>query len=329
MSHPVNGQTEDRPGLPWAGSCFLEVETVSAATKRKAHPKSFERKLERTAYLFILPAALLLIVFCIVPMIASFYVSTQKMGVDLGTAQFVGIDNYTKALSDRRFVQSVGISLRYTAIEVPLQMIIGLVLSALLAKNTRLNKLFRSIYFLPVVASAVTVGVTWQLTLHSNIGIFTYWLKLLGFKDANLLNNTGTALYVVVFVAIWKTFGISAIILVSAIQNIPDSLFEAADMDGAGKVRQFISVTIPSIMPSFWFLLMTRIIGSLQMFDIVYTMTGGGPSRSTTTMVVYIYDQAFNSMNKMGYSTAMSEFLFAGIMLITILMYTIMNKTSD
>ena len=262
-------------------------------------------------------------------MVASFYISTQKMGVDLSKAEFVGLDNYTKALSDRRFIQSILVSLRYTAIEVPLQMVIGVVLSALLAKNTFLNKLFRGIYFLPVVASAVTVGVTWQLVMHSNIGIFTYWLKLMGVADPNWLNNTGTALYVVVFVAIWKTFGISAIILVSAIQNIPDSLFEAAAIDGAGKVRQFFSVTLPSVMPSFWFLLMTRIIGSLQMFDIVYTMTGGGPSRSTTTMGVYIYDQAFNSMNKTGYATAMSEFLFLFIMLITIVMYAIMNKTSD
>ena len=205
-----------------------EVDSVTAVNRKKVRPKSFERKLERTAYLFIMPAAILLIIFCIVPMLGSFFVSTQKMGVDLSKAEFVGLDNYTKALSDRRFLQSVGISLKYTAVEVPLQMIIGLVLSALLAKNTVLNKLFRSIYFLPVVASAVTVGVTWQLVLHSNIGIFTYWLKLLGMKDANLLNNTSTALYVVVFVAIWKTFGISAIILVSAIQNISDSLFEAA-----------------------------------------------------------------------------------------------------
>lgn len=302
---------------------------MTAIGQRKPRPRSFERKLERTAYLFIMPAALLLIVFCIVPMLGSIYVSMQKMGVDLSKAEFVGLDNYTKALKDRRFMQSIGITLQYTAIEVPLQMVIGVLLSALLAKNTRLNKLFRSIYFLPVVASAVTVGVTWQLVLHSNIGIFTYWLKGLGFADANLLNDTSTALGVVVFVAIWKTFGISAIILVSAIQNIPDSLFEAAAIDGAGKVRQFFSVTLPSIMPSFWFLLMTRIIGSLQMFDIVYTMTGGGPSRSTTTMVVYIYDQAFNSMNKTGYATAMSEFLFAFIMLVTIVMYYIMNKTSD
>ena len=290
---------------------------------------SYERRLERTAYLFIAPAAILLIIFSILPLIASFYVSTQEMGVDISAAKFVGLDNFKKAFSDRRLLQSIGISLRYTGIEVPLQMVIGVLLSALLTRNSFINKLFRSIYFLPVVTSAVTVGVTWQLVLHSNIGIFTYWLKLLGFGDVNLLNNTATALYVVVFIAIWKTFGISAIILVSAIQNIPESLYEAAAIDGAGKTAQFFHVTLPGIMPSFWFLLMTRLIGSLQMFDLVYTLTRGGPSRATNTMVVHIYSTAFDSLNKMGYATAMSELLFAFIMLITIVMYTIMNKTSD
>lgn len=290
---------------------------------------SYERRLERTAYLFLAPAAILLLLFCIIPLIASFYVSTQDMGVDLSKAQFVGLKNFVKSFSDRRFLQSIGITLRYTGIEVPLQMIIGVLLSALLTRNSVINKLFRSIYFLPVVTSAVTVGVTFQLVMHSNIGIFTYWLKLLGIPDANLLNNTSTAIYVVIFVAIWKTFGISAIILVSAIQNIPESLYEASAIDGAGKTAQFFHVTLPGIMPSFWFLLMTRIIGSLQMFDIVYTMTGGGPSRATTTMVVYIYDTAFNSLNKMGYATAMSELLFGFIMIVTIIMYSIMNKTSE
>lgn len=299
------------------------------ATTGRGKTISYERRLERTAYMFIAPAAIMLIVFCIIPMIASFYVSTQDMGVNLAEAQFVGLKNFTKAFKDRRFIQSIGLTLRYTGIEVPLQMIIGVLLSALLTRNSFINKLFRSIYFLPVVASAVTVGVTFQLVMHSNIGIFTYWLKLLGIKDANFLNNPSTALYVVIFVAIWKTFGISAIILVSAIQNIPESLYEASAIDGAGKVNQFLHVTLPGIMPSFWFLLMTRIIGSLQMFDIVYTMTGGGPSRATTTMVVYIYDTAFNSLNKMGYATAMSELLFGFIMFVTIIMYTIMNKTSD
>lgn len=299
------------------------------AVKGRKKTLSLEGRKERTAYLFIAPAAVLLVIFCIIPLFASFYISTQKMGVDLSQAEFVGLDNFKKAFNDRRFWQSVVITLKYTAVEIPFQMIIGVLLSAVLAKNTRINKIFRSIYFLPVIASAVTVGVMWQLVLHSNIGIFTYWLKLLGFHDVNLLNNTGTALYVVVFVAIWKTFGISAIILVAAIQNIPESLYEAASIDGAGKVNQFRYVTMPGIMPSFWFLLMTRIIGSLQMFDIVFTMTGGGPSRSTTTLVVYIYEMAFKSLNKTGYATAMSEILFVFIMVITVIMYTIMNKTSD
>jgi len=112
-------------------------------------------------------------------------------------------------------------------------------------------------------------------------------------------------------------------------QSIPKELREASAIDGAGKLSQFFHVTLPGIMPSFWFLLMTRIIGSLQMFDIVYTLTGGGPSRSTTTLVVYIYDTAFKSLGKTGYATAMSEVLFGFIMIITVIMYTIMNKTSD
>ena len=112
-------------------------------------------------------------------------------------------------------------------------------------------------------------------------------------------------------------------------QSVPTELREASAIDGAGKLSQFFHVTLPGIMPSFWFLLMTRIIGSLQMFDIVYTLTGGGPSRSTTTLVVYIYDTAFKSLGKTGYATAMSEVLFGFIMIITVIMYTIMNKTSD
>lgn len=301
-----------------------------ASARGNTRPNSrFQRKLERTAYLFIAPAAILLIIFNVIPLFASFWVSLQNMGVDLGQAKFVGFNNFVKAFHDRRLLQSIEISLKYTAIEVPLQMIIGVALSALLAKNTFFNKLIRGIYFLPVVCSAVVVGVTWQLVLHSNIGIFTYWLKQMGFTNVNLLNSPSTALYVVVFVAIWKTFGISTIILVSAIQNIPDSLYEASAIDGAGKMSQFWYVTMPGIMPSFWFLLMTRLIGSLQMFDIVYTLTGGGPSRSTTTMVVYIYDTAFKSMNKTGYATAMSELLFGFIMIITVILYYIMNRTSD
>ncbi len=290
---------------------------------------AYWNKPRRAAYLFITPAGGLLILFCVLPLLASFLISTLDMGVNFGAAKFVGIDNYVKAFADRKFIQSILVNFRFTLVEVPLQMIIGLALSAVLTKNTFVNKMFRSIYFFPVVISAVAVGITWQLVLHSNVGLFTYWLERLQVTDINLLNTKGTALGVVVFVSIWKTFGISTIILVAAMQNVPGDLYEAADLDGAGKIRQFFAVTLPDIMPAFWFLLMTRVIGSLQVFDIIYTLTGGGPARSTTTTVVYIYEVAFNKLNKMGYATAMSEILFVIIMLITVVEYFIMSKTSD
>jgi len=240
------------------------------------------------------------------------------MGVDLSAAKFVGLDNYKKIVSDRRFWQSVGITLKYTAVEIPLQMIIGVVLSALLAKNTRKNKIFRSIYFLPVIASAVTVGVTWQLVLHSNIGIFTYWLKLLGFSDTNLLNNTGSAIYVVVFVAIWKTFGISTIILVAAIQNIPESLYEASAIDGAGKISQFFHVTLPGIMPMVSYALIMGMISAFKVYNEVYSLfaSKAGPANSAITVVYYLYDKFYNQY-EYGEASASAVVLFGIILVLT------------
>lgn len=290
---------------------------------------SFCNKPEHAAYLFIAPAGILLLVFCIVPLLASFIISTLKMGVDFHTAEFIGIDNYLKIFGDRYFWNSFWVTLKYFVIETPLQMFVGIVISALVAKNTKFNRIIRSIYFLPVITSAVTVGIMWQMLLHSNVGLYTYWLQLLGFGKINFLNNPNIALYVVIAVSIWRSFGISTIILVSAIQNVPKSYYEAAELDGAGKIIQFLKITLPTIMPSVSFLLMTRITGSLQVFDIVYTLTNGGPNRSTETMVLYIYNEAFTKNNNMGYATAISEILFLVIMVIVIVQQYVMNKVTE
>ena len=284
---------------------------------------------DNAAYMFLIPAGILLVVFNIIPLLASFVISTLDMQVSFDTAKFVGLSNFKEALSDRRFINSLQNTLKFTAIEVPIQMVLGLVLSAMLTKNTVVNKFFRGVYFLPIVCSATAIGIMWNLILHSNIGLVTYWVKELGFGKINFLNTTSIALYVVIFVSVWRTFGISTIILVSAMQNVSKDYYEAADIDGAGKIRQFFSITLPSIMPSFWFLLMTRVIGSLQVFDIVYTLTDGGPNFSTETLVTYVYKKAFDIGSRMGYATAMSEFLFVIIMVITIVQYIIMVKTED
>lgn len=280
-------------------------------------------------YIFILPAFVLLIMFNIYPLISSFYISMLDMKVSFDTAKFVGLDNFRTVLSDARFFNSLKVTILFTLIEVPAQMIIGLIISAILKENTVWNKIFRSIYFIPVVCSSTAIGIMFQIILQSNIGIVSYWLKELGFGKINLLNTPGLTLIVVVVISVWRSFGISAMILISAMQNVPVSYYEAAQLDGAGGIRQFFSITLPNIMPSFWFLLMTRVIGSLQVFDLIFMLTEGGPDHSTETLVTYVYERAFNLGNRMGYAAAMSEFLFLIIMIITIIQYVIMIKTED
>lgn len=290
---------------------------------------SWLNKPARIAYVFLAPSAILLLIFNVLPLLSSFYISMLDMKISFDGAKFTGLENYREALGDRYFINSLKVTLRYTLTDVPIQMVIGLVLSALLTKNTLLNRILRSIYFLPIVCSATVVGVMWNLILHSNIGLITYWLGKLGFGKVAFLTNPNTALYVVIFISVWRTFGISTIILVSAMQNVPSDYYEASEIDGAGKIRQFFSITLPCIKPSFWFLLMTRVIGSLQVFDLVYTLTMGGPNHTTETLVTYVYNKAFDAGSRMGYATAMSEFLFLIIMILTVVQYTIMNKTKD
>jgi multiple sugar transport system permease protein len=296
-----------------------------------AKTEILERKKWLWAYLFIAPACLLIILFNLVPLFASFIVSTLDMQVSFAEAKFVGLRNFKEAFTDWRFLNSVKVTLRWTFMEVPVQMVVGLALSAVLTKDSLSNRIFRSIYFVPIVCSATAIGIMFQIILHSNIGIYPYWLRLAGFGKIDLLNNQSTALLTVVFVAVWRNFGISTIILVAAMQNVPKDFYDAAETFGAGKLRQFFQITLPTIMPSFWFLLMTRVIGSLQVFDLIYTLTGGGPNYTTETLVSYVYTKAFSPSagTRMGYATAMSEFLFVIIMVITLIQYTIMTKMEE
>ncbi|MDR1219181.1 MAG: sugar ABC transporter permease [Treponema sp.] len=291
--------------------------------------RSFNRHRSLAPYFFLLPAAALILMFNIFPLLMSFVISTLDMQISFSSAKFIGLKNYIDALADRRFINSIGVTLKFTLLELPVQTILGLFLSALLAKNTTSNKILRSVYFLPIICSATAIGIMWNMILHSNIGLITYWIRSAGFGRVNFLNTPTLALYVVLFVTVWRTFGISIIILVASMQNVPGDYYQAADIDGAGKIRQFFFITLPSVMPAFWFLLMTRAIGSLQIFDIVYTLTGGGPNFTTETLVTYVYRKAVAMGGNMGYATAISEFLFVFIMFITFIQYRIMTKTEQ
>lgn len=283
-------------------------------------------KPSRSAYLFWAPSVILLILFSVVPLIIAFGLSLFDVSITMDSARFIGLENFAEAFQDSRFINSLKVTAIFTGLEVPLQVLGALVVAALIAKNNIKNKIFRAVYFLPVICSATAIGIMWKMILHSNIGFVTAALQSMGLGKINFLNTPGLTIFVVSFISIWRSFGISAIIYVTAIQQVSASLYEAAEMDGAGKIRQFWHITAPSIRPTFWYILMTRFAGALQIFDIIYITTNGGPNYTTESTVTYIYSRAFSSRSSMGYASAMSVILFAIIMVVTVLMYHKMNQ---
>lgn len=280
----------------------------------------------RCAYIFLAPSLILLFLYNLLPLVMAFVLSLFDANLTLSQMDFVGLGNFTEAFGDARFLNSLQVTGVLTLVELPVQVFGAMIVAAPLCKNSVRNKFFRSIYFLPVICSATAIGVMWKMILHSNIGLITYLLRAMGFGKINFLNTPGLTIFVVAFISIWRSFGISVIIYVTAIQQIDSAMYEAAELDGAGRVRQFFSITVPSIRPTFWYILLTRFAGSLQIFDIIYTTTNGGPNFTTESTVSYIYSRAFTSGSRMGYASAMSVLLFAIIMLATLVLYYRMNK---
>lgn len=280
---------------------------------------------EHAAYMFIAPSMILLVLFGILPLVIAFGLSAFDVPMTLNKADFVGLQNYAKAFRDGRFLNSLKITVIFTALEVPIQAFGAIVVAAVLAKNNRRNKFFRAVYFLPVICSATAIGIMWRMILHSNIGLVTAMLQAMGLGKINFLNTPGLTIFVVSFISIWRSFGISAVIYVTAIQQVSADLYEAAEVDGAGKWKQFTNITLPSIRPTFWYILMTRFAGALQIFDIIYTTTNGGPNYTTESTVSYIYVKAFSARGEMGYASAMSVILFVIVMAVTVVLYRKMN----
>ena len=288
--------------------------------------RKYWNKPNHAAYLFILPALLVICVFTIVPLLASFAISCFDITTSLSNARFVGLDNYRQMLRDERFINACKTTFEFTLIDVPAQVLFALIVATMVRGKLRSHKLYRAIYFLPIICSPTALGIMWSIFLHPNAGWLPYVLTKLGLPKYGFLRDPKSALITVTAIDVWRNFGITMTIFVAAMQGVPETLFEAAEIDGANKVQQFIHVTIPGIFDTLWFIIISRVIATLQVFDIVYTTTKGGPAYATETIVTYVYTRAFERTAQLGYSTAMAEGLFFVILLITICMYSFMRK---
>ncbi|HZG83370.1 sugar ABC transporter permease [Paenibacillus sp.] len=279
------------------------------------------------AYVFLLPAMAIFFIFMVIPLIASLVMGLFSIDIFLKNIKFVGLDNFTKLLGDDRFWNSLKNTLYFTVLEMPLQVAVGLIAAVLLSKPTKFRKALRTTYFIPVVCSLTAMGILWSMLLDPNLGMIPYFFEKLGFPKIAFLKEPNLAMPTVAVMSVWKNFGFTMVILLAGIQGISESYYEAAEIDGASKMKQFFHITIPLLIPALSFCIITNTIGCLQVFDQVYVMTQGGPLFRTETIVQYIYNAGFTlAPFDLGYASAIAEVLLVIIVVITLLMHRFFAK---
>jgi multiple sugar transport system permease protein len=298
---------------------------MAVSSSIRAHPSGARRVLrsmrkEWSAYLFLAPGLIQFVVLLVFPVIFSFYLSFHEWNILEPEKPFVGLDNYMRLLHDRRVHQAIWNTLYYTVVSVPLTLFCGLLVALLLNNQIRGRGLFRAMYYLPGVTSAVAVAVVWKWIFNGDFGLINYYLIQMGVINEPIrwLTDPNLAMPSVIIVSIWGGVGGCMIIYLAGLQAIPEEIYDAARVDGAGPIRTLFSITIPLLGPATFFLLITSIIGAFQQFGLPYLLTSGGPGGRTTTIAYYLYTSAFKNF-EMGYAAAMSYVLFAMIFVFTLL----------
>ncbi|GLX70393.1 carbohydrate ABC transporter permease [Paenibacillus glycanilyticus] len=287
----------------------------------------------KAPYFFIAPALILLILFSLLPIVVALVISFTNMDLaglaDWSNISFVGIDNYVDVLADPVFGKSILNTLFYVVIGVPL-ILIGSLLIAIIVNfgGNRVFNAFRVVYYMPSVTNVVAVAVVWTLLYNPIFGLLNYLLDAVHLPAVPWLQDPIMAKISLIIMGAWRGMGLNMIIFIAALQGIPKSYYEAAQLDGAGNFRQLLYITIPMLRFAIFFVSITTMIGWLQFFEEPFIMTDGGPLDSTTSVALFIYHNGFQLSN-FGYSAAGSFILFFAIILITFLQFKLQGKDTD
>jgi multiple sugar transport system permease protein len=272
-----------------------------------------ERRKVRTAWLFLAPALGLIGLFFFLPVIAGLLLSLTDFDIyAIGapeTARFVGLKNYAATLTSPLFWQAVKNTFYFVLVGGPLSVLVSLAAALLLhARATRLRSLFRTVYFAPVVTTLVAVAIVWRYLYHPRYGFLNHALGWFGVGPIDWLGDPTWAMPGIILLAVWKNFGYNMLIFAAGLGSISQELYEAAAIDGAGPWQRFRNVTLPGLAPVFLFVGVTTMIGFFQLFAEPYVMTQGGPLRSTTSVVLLMYEEGFRWW-RMGIASTMAALL--------------------
>ncbi len=274
-----------------------------------SHYSVVQRSEMKWAYLFIAPQMVGLAVFTLGPILYAAYLSFTKWNI-LKPPQWVGLDNYIDQLSDPTFLNLLRNTFFITAGYIPLVMILSLAMALALNQKLRFTVVWRTAYFMPVVTSLVAIALVWRWVLQPDFGLVNYLLGLIGVEGPDWLSSTQWAIPGLIFMRVWWGAGFYMVIFLAGLQGIPKEFYDAAKVDGANPWQQFRHVTLPLLSPTTFFVFIMASIWTLQIFDQVYIMTGGGPGEATEVFLLRIYQLAFRYY-RMGDAAALSMILFA------------------
>ena len=284
--------------------------------KKSGSYTPFWRNIKVVPYLYILPNMILFLTFMIIPIFMSFYYSTVKWN-GLGDPKFIGLENYLYIFTDDVFIKSMFNTVYYSAVTVPILMVLSLLFAVLLNNKIPLRGLIRSSIYAPAVVSTVVVGTVFIWIFQDQLGLINYIITLLGGEGINWQNDTPFAMVMIIVATIWQKTGYNMVIYLAGLQGIPTELMEAATIDGATTWQKFRYVTLPLLKNTHMFVIITSLINSFRSFDLIYTMTQGGPLNATKTIVMYVYEQAFQK-NYYGRAAAAGVVLFVLMVAFTV-----------
>lgn len=289
--------------------------------KSKNSQKQYKRGRQEFiwGWLFILPTMLGLIILNIIPIFQTVYQSFFKTGAFGRGNEFVGMANYERLFADTSIWQAVWNTVKYAVLEVPFSIIIALILAVFLNQKMKGRSIFRAIYFLPMVAAPAAVAMVWKWLYNSKFGLLNHVLSAVGLPTVNWVSDPKIAIVSVAIVGIWSVIGYNMVLFLAGLQEIPRDYYEAAQIDGASQVRQFLSITVPLISPTMFFVVITRVIAAFQVFDSIFMIIGTqNPALPKTQSLVYLfYRYAFVENNK-GYGASIVVLLLCMIMIVTV-----------
>jgi ABC-type sugar transport system permease subunit len=290
-------------------------------------PKTLKKYEAAASYIFLFPALVCMVCFVIIPILFAFYISLNDWDI-LTSMKYAGIKNYVFAVQNRDWLKAIGRTFHYSILYVPSIFIMGLSLALIVKHIPKLNGLFRTVYFFPIVLSGAISGLLWKYIMDERMGPVNVLLRGLGLQAVAFLGTSNIAMFAVLIVHVWLQMGYFMIIFLAGLQDVPRELYESARIDGANSPQAFFNITIPCIKNTSFFVLIMSAIGSFQVFDQIKLMTNGGPNSATKLAVQYIYETGF-TLYQMGRASAMSFMLFAIILTFTIIQMVFVKNVKE